>query len=157
MREDKGPSIGFQTTGWCYPPVNGICCQGYVLHPTVIDTGHGIGYNTTFECCECGASLNTWAGTKVCNQVYDPCCEAYLSDGTCCPCGKKQVNVWPKAWKCYPLHNDHCCPDYVWYVHLVNGNKVVDFHCCECGVSVVDNFKVCTQCWVTHGNSPLDS
>ena len=131
----------------CYPMFNDRCCPDYALLTTTIDTSAGTHLVTEFQCCECGASINgDINGTKVCNQIYDPCCEDYLSDGTCCPCGKEQVQWWPEVWKCYPLHNGRCCPDYVWYVHLVNGFRVVDFHCCECGVSVVDTFKVCTPC-----------
>ena len=121
----------------CYPLVNGTCCQDYVPHTIrIIETGHTI-YKTTFECCECGASINgDINGIKVCNQVYDPCCEAYLPDGTCCPCGRKRVQWWPSKYECYPLsHRGRCCDHYV------------GLQCCECGIAIVNGVKECnTDC-----------
>ena len=95
------------------------------------------------NCCYCGKNTHGKCNPLDLDEEGN-CCKAHLPDGTCCPCGRKQISSWPTAiYKCYPLHNGRCCADYAWFVHLQNGLKVVDFHCCECGVSFVNDVPIC--------------
>ena len=123
----------------CYPKFNDRCCPDYALLTTRIVTSEGTHWVTEFQCCECGASVVD--NVKMCNQKNGTCCEAYLPDGTCCPCGKKEVLT--NNWQCYPLHNGQCCPDYLTLIYIKNGRRVIEHQCCECGASFVNRRKVC--------------